>query len=198
MIIIDNFVKDEVLLKAMKEDKRFWENGYRWWDGWWQSESVDLRHKLIEYIYKDNCPFPIEIEQGGIGHGEGFEHWAGILSKDNIVTNGSAITKGDALNHHFDKDEDYWRETGIVRGPMLGTVYYPPMDEPQCEGGHLKIYNTKELDLTASYELIAPVPNRLVIFDAGKLHAVTEIKKGNRYAIAINIWSHKPSTEMEI
>ena len=24
----------------------------------------------------------IEIEQGGIGHGEGFEHWAGILSKD--------------------------------------------------------------------------------------------------------------------
>jgi len=63
------------------------------------------------------------------------------------------------------------------------------MDEPQCEGGHLKIYDTKEMDLTAPYELIAPVPNRLVIFDAGNhLHRVTEVTRGVRYAIAINIW----------
>ena len=71
------------------------------------------------------------------------------------------------------------------------------MNEPQCEGGHLKIYDTYEMDLTAPYELIAPVPNRLVIFDSNKLHAVTEITKGKRYAIAINLWDEKPDmTEM--
>ena len=51
------------------------------------------------------------------------------------------------------------------------------------------------MDLTAPYELIAPVPNRLVIFDASKLHAVTEITKGKRYAIAINLWDKKPSMD---
>ena len=101
------------------------------------------------------------------------------------------------MNHHFDKDEAHWHQTGEIKGPKLGTVYYPPMGEPQCEGGYLKIYDTHEMDLTAPYELIAPVPNRLVIFDACKLHAVTEITKGKRYAIAINLWDEKPDmTEM--
>ena len=41
------------------------------------------------------------------------------------------------------------------------------------------------------------MPNRLVIFDAGQLHAVTEITKGKRYAIAINLWEKQPDmTEM--
>ena len=70
------------------------------------------------------------------------------------------------------------------------------MDEIQCEGGYLKVYDTHENDRDAPYELIAPVPNRLVIFDATQLHAVTEVTEGNRYAIAINLWDRRPSTDM--
>ena len=193
MIVIDDFIQDEELISKIQKDEDFWKEGYRWWSGWWASNvPMQTRHELIETIWRTKCP---ETLQGTSV--EGFEHWTGILSKDKIITNGDAINKGYALNHHFDKDEAHWHETGEIKGPKLGTVYYPPMNEPQCEGGHLKIYDTYEMDLTAPYELIAPVPNRLVIFDANKLHAVTEITKGKRYAIAINLWDEKPDmTEM--
>jgi len=193
MIIIDDFIKDEEMISKIQKDEDFWKEGYRWWSGWWASNvPMQTRHELIETIWRTNCPEQLR----GLSL-EGFEHWTGILSKDKIITNGDAINKGYALNHHFDKDEAHWHQTGEIKGPKLGTVYYPPMNEPQCEGGYLKIYDTHEMDLTAPYELIAPVPNRLVIFDACKLHAVTEITKGKRYAIAINLWDEKPDmTEM--
>ena len=184
MIIIDDFVTDGNLLAKMKDvDSDFWKLGYHWWGGWWDSNSfMTVRHELIETIYRYDCPPQV--------HGidlQGFEHWCGILNKDNKIGN----EDGYALNHHFDKDEG----VGIGK-PKLGTVYYPPMDEPQCKGGYLKIYDSYTGDRDAPYELIAPVPNRLVIFDAAKMHAVTEITEGNRYAVAINLWDNKPTTEM--
>ena len=38
--------------------------------------------------------------------------------------------------------------------------------------------------------------NRLVIFDAGQLHAVTPVTKGTRKAIAINLWD-SPLTDAD-
>ena len=199
MIIIDDFIKDEKLIKKMKDlDGDFWKIGYHWWGGWWNSNSpMTLRHELIEYIWRDGCP--PQLHGMGIG---GFEHWVGILNKDKTIGN----EKGYALNHHYDKDEGGGKDS-----PIMGTVYYPPMGEPQCEGGYLKIYDStskvnnrqrhykdsETIRQECPYELIAPVPNRLVIFDATQLHAVTEIPKGNRYAIAINLWDSRPTTEME-
>ena len=52
LIVHDNFVDDRSLLNAIREDEEFWELGYNWWDGWWQSEASTLRHELIEFIYK--------------------------------------------------------------------------------------------------------------------------------------------------
>ena len=190
MIVIDDFIKSRDLLSRMKEDKDFWKEGYRWWSGWWNSDNpMDLRHELIETIWRHKCP----EQYIGIGL-EGFEHWVGVLNKDKIITNGLPENEGYALNHHFDKDEEHWDKTGEVITPKVGTVYYPPMG-PQCEGGYLKVYDTHTINYDAPYELIAPVPNRLVIFDAGKMHAVTEVTSGDRYAIAINLWNNKPSTK---
>ena len=43
-------------------------------------------------------------------------------------------------------------------------------------------------------ERIAAVPNRLIIFPAGKYpHKVTQVTRGTRYAIAINLWDIEPS-----
>ena len=43
-------------------------------------------------------------------------------------------------------------------------------------------------------EIIKPKFNRLLIFDAGCLHGVSQIKSGRRRAVAINLWDQKPTT----
>ena len=53
MIIIDDFIKDETLLSKIQKDENFWKEGYRWWKGWWNSNSpMDTRHELIETIWR--------------------------------------------------------------------------------------------------------------------------------------------------
>ena len=199
LIVHDNFVDDRSLLNAIREDEEFWKLGYNWWDGWWQSETSTLRHKLIKYIYKDYCPFPIE------GHGKGFEHWVGITTPDDEMK--ESFGQKWALPPHQDKDEAFWENhpQGKNKGdhpdsiinPMLGTVFYVVAPE---EGGHLKIWDSNNFhDITPDtpYELIKPRANRLIIFDAGKIHAVMPVTKGIRKAVAINLWDPKPSTEMK-
>ena len=139
LIVHDNFIDDWSLINRIKNDKDFWKMGYYWWDGWWQSETTTLRHELIEFIYKDYCPFPIK------GHGKGFEHWVGITTPEDEMK--EALGQKWALAPHQDKDEDYWvnHPKGKNRGdhqdsiktPMLGTVYYAEAPE---EGGHLNIW----------------------------------------------------------
>jgi len=205
MIIIDDFIKDKELWNDLQNDKKFWGLGYRWWGGWWQSEPTDLRHKLIEYVYKDNCPFPIDIEDGGMGHGKGFEHWVGITTPESETK--TIFNEVWSLAPHSDKDESYWHNhpQGKNRGdhmdslrfPMVGTVFY--VDAPE-EGGYLKIWDEHDfhkINKNTPYQLIQPKKNRLIIFDAGKVHAVTQVKKGLRRAVAINIWDPKPTTPME-
>ena len=50
MIIIDDFIKDEQLLKDIENDKTFFgPNGdFMWWDGWWNSEANTVKKRLIE------------------------------------------------------------------------------------------------------------------------------------------------------
>jgi hypothetical protein len=186
MIIIDDFVQDKELLTAIREDlnketPEFWGNygDYSWYEGWWEREPQNLRERLIKYIYGDNCPLNYDLNIAG------FEHWTGVQSA-------SDKTKEDHLKQHFDKDEDLWHFTGEVRRPVLGTVYYPI--EHDIDGGHLKYFDTYEVDFEVPSESIAPKPNRLVIFDAGKLHLVEQVTRGTRYAVAINLWDYKPVT----
>ena len=56
----------------------------------------------------------------------------------------------------------------------------------------LQLWDTYEVDTNCPYELIKPKFNRLIIFDAGKLHAVQEVTQGTRKAIAINLWGVAP------
>jgi Rps23 Pro-64 3,4-dihydroxylase Tpa1-like proline 4-hydroxylase len=71
------------------------------------------------------------------------------------------------------------------------------------EGGYLEYYEKYSPSRTLEDgsivwpeekpELIKPKWNRLIIFEAANLHAVTEIVSGRRRAIAINLWGHKPT-----
>jgi len=185
MIIIDDFVQDKRLLTKIALDNRFWTEGYHWWGGWWNEDISSIRHELITYIYRDNCPL-----KGNFGI-QGFEHWTGVYSAGDgkVVEN---LGGNYHLKHHFDKDEEQWGATGEIKRPTIGTIFYPDPATDEIEGGMLQLWDTYEVNVNGPYELIKPKFNRLIIFDAGKLHAVQEVTKGTRKAIAINLWEIAP------
>jgi hypothetical protein len=178
MIIIDNFIKDKEFLNEIRNDKTLFDTkGYHWWDGWWNSPADTIKKRLIQYIWRDNCP-PDHIYEL-----YGFEYWVGTYSASEV---GDGNT--DNLNMHFDKDEFWFKETGELRVPIMGTVFYPW--EHDIDGGYLEVFSKEGEEP----ERIAAVPNRLIIFPAGKYpHKVTQVTRGTRYAIAINLWDVEPS-----
>ena len=180
MIIIDEFVKDVSLLQDIEANKEefFSDNGnYYWWSGWWDSPADTLKKKLIQYMWSDNSPYkPVTVS--------GFEYWTGQFGPDQ----GS-----DYLNMHLDKDEALWKETGEISSPIIGTVFYPV--EMEIEGGYLEIFNH---GVDKEPERIEAKFNRLIIFDAGGTHhRVTQVTKGLRSAIAVNLWMPKPTGELK-
>ena len=191
MLVIDDFCRDTGLLERIAGDATFFEPGYHWWSGWWSphhnAQRMTPRLELIEYIWRFHTPDGFRGRRV-----TGFEHWAGTYDgadASHKVDHSEHGVRGHpifSLIPHMDKDEYHWRQTGEVVGPAIGTVFYPV--DHQCEGGYLRIYETHEVDFTAPYELIAPRFNRLVIFDATRLHAVEEVTQGVRKAIAINLW----------
>lgn len=194
MIVIDNFVKDVQLLKDIAEDPSFFNPGYNWWTGWWRTGDLpSTRHRLMSYIWRDHTP----QEYVGLDI-VGLEHWAGRYDgadqSHKVDQSNAPGVQGHpifSLIHHMDKDEHHWNQTGEIRTPAVGTIFYPV--DHDCDGGYLRIYDTHEVDLSAPYELIAPKFNRLIIFDPSQLHAVEEVTRGVRYAIAINLWEDMPS-----
>ena len=179
MIIIDGFVKDTDLLRQIQQSEEFWKLGYHWYDGWWNNVATTLRQHLITYIWRDHCPMHERISLSG------FEHWVGIYKANETVSNDGGEF---SLISHFDKDEKLWDSTGKIVTPKIGTIFYPDPCNNEMEGGYLKVWKTHDTDFNAPYELIEAKYNRLVIFDASQLHAVTPVTKGTRKAIAINLW----------
>ena len=171
MVILDNFITDQSLLDRIDNDDNFFgPNGdFMWWDGWWNSKANTLKKKLIEYIWCTNSPDRAHDISG-------FEYWTGVYGEDKPNKN---------LGSHFDKDELHFKKTGEVISPIRGTIFYPI--HSQFEGGYL------EIGCEGKTERIVAKSNRLIIFDAGyDLHRVTEVTKGTRYAIAINLWKSPP------
>ncbi len=202
MKIIDNFVKDRRLLNDMQDlsNKEFWHEGYSWWHN--SSPTITLRHRLIDYMWlqgKFELPEPLI----------GFEHWTGIYDAEEKISYQDHVdhshfehiqadkkgSKKFALIHHYDKDEGLYNDTGEIVSPSIGCIYYPILKQ-KCKGGKLRIYDAEpgEQAYDAPFETVDPVPNRLIIFNPGILHAVEQVTKGSRFAIAINLWSKALST----
>jgi Rps23 Pro-64 3,4-dihydroxylase Tpa1-like proline 4-hydroxylase len=87
-------------------------------------------------------------------------------------------------------------------GPKIGTVFYPCREIDEVKGGMLYIWDKYDhgnlspqgwvTNLTQEPQIISPKFNRLIIFDASKLHAVSHVRSGRRRAIAVNLWDKKP------
>lgn len=179
--IRDNFIKDEQLLKDIANDSTFFADPgvYYWWKGWFNEDpgyEPTIKQRLISEIWADNCPVS---ETWNIS---GFEYWTGIQTAD------KELGFKNNLGFHFDKDESWFKETGEIVRPVIGTVYYPP--QPEFEGGELIVHTAGK---DKAPDVIQTRPNRLIIFRAGEdVHAVDVVTKGTRKAIAINLWSEIP------
>jgi hypothetical protein len=179
IVVIDNFLKDENLIRSIKEDKKFFADPgvYYWWDGWWNSPADTTKKVLIEQMWRYNSPLYHGYKISGV------EYWTGIQT---------AMVESGHKNHlvrHFDKDEAWFDKTGEIVSPVIGTVYYPIVDET-FEGGELLIY-TEGADKAP--EVIKALPNRMIIFDAGTVvHEVAPVTSGTRKAIAVNLWTNIP------
>ena len=154
MIVLDNYIKDKILLNKIKNNSVFLETGFMWWDGWWSSSCNTLKKNLIEYIWKDNSPcFYDNIK--------GFEYWCNTLKK------------GQGLPIHFDKDEKIYEDTKKIVGPTVGCIYYP--FDNHIEGGYLEIYPKGK---NKEPERLVPKFNRLVVFDTGSCeHGVSIVNQ---------------------
>jgi hypothetical protein len=105
------------------------------------------------------------------------------------------------LDWHIDKDEVSYRENGRYSLPLLSTVFYPHVS---CAGGELLVADNPPVTQEQtgppphfrSVISVPPVLNRLVIFSPGILHRINPLE-GERYSLAVNLWSHEPLTTQE-
>jgi len=92
IVVIDNFLKDENLIRSIKEDKKFFADPgvYYWWDGWWNSPANTIKKRLIEQMWRYNSPLYHGYQISGV------EYWTGIQT---------AVVESGHKNHlvrHFD------------------------------------------------------------------------------------------------
>jgi hypothetical protein len=176
--VFDNFL-DENLLNEIKNDPTFFQDPgvYYYWGAPWNGEPANtLKKRLIEKIWLTGSPLSISYQING------FEYWTGIQTAN------PELGHKNVLGTHYDKDEAWFAKTGEIVTPVIGTVFYPGIEE--FEGGDLAVY-TDGLD--KSPEIVKAKPNRLIIFQAGQdVHEVLPVTKGTRHAIAINLWQGVP------
>ena len=161
MIVVDNFLPDNDWAHFNNEDNWKFRHKNTW---------VDINHDP-EYFYEGlsrmiwNFFAPDHSKWCA-----GYEYWTNILSK--------SVQMG----WHQDKDEALYKLNGDIVVPIMGSVLYAEHDN--LEGGYLELEG-KEI------ERIAPIPNRLVIFNAAEFHRVSDITQGTRRVFACNLWNRK-------
>lgn len=168
MMIIDNFIKDTRLLQTLN-NPTLWTNEpfSGWYEGWWERKPETFWERIIYNIWKH---YP------DVAAAKGFEWW----------TNTHV---GGTLDWHQDKDEELCTQMNRVICPEQGIVFYPYQHD--VEGGFLEIARKDDLD---AIERIAPIYNRLVMFDPSNYHRVSKVYSGQRRAFVVNLWmNHKPS-----
>lgn len=210
MIVIDNFLKDDLYSEMLADTSFFPESmgdgekiatelnsyhyeqascyaPYMFWDGWWRSPANTLKKRIVQTIWENNLTAPKEDILG-------FEYWT------------RTFLPGQFLDLHVDEDTFMYEESKTFQGPSNGCILYG-INNPQ--GGFIELHTASAPLVDGSTaalerenidkakadiddrERIAYRGNRLVIFDSGHvLHATTPAKSGIRQVLVVNVW-HK-------
>ena len=175
MIVVDNYIKDKILIDELKNEK-FWSSldQLNWWDGWWKIEPRNSCENFIKIVWKQFTNIENKVA--------GFEYWSNVHQI------------GDGLNWHVDKDEKLMKEKKELVMPSMGIVYYAISEE--LDGGYLEIANSPDRNNIeySKIERLKPVENRLIMFNPSYPHRVSPINTGRRRAIIVNAWPKKPYT----
>ena len=148
-------------------------------------ENKTIMGKIAKRIYEKirvNCKVEISKKSG-------LEIWININKKHGL---------------HYDCDEALRKLTGLIKHPILSSVYY--LEVPD-QGGQLVLYKNatkkalqdvyggnKESKELGKPEIIRPKQNNLVVFDSKIPHYVEGWMKGKtRISIAANLWLEKPT-----
>jgi len=122
----------------------------------------------------------------------GYEYWLNINKQQ---------------DYHFDCDEGLRQKHGILRFPIVSTVFYISCPEQSySKKGDLmlhkeqvniksihNVYSKKApLELSSEFQLVSAKENRLVYFPPKIPHKVTKWEEGERSSLAINFWNHRP------
>lgn len=180
--VVDDFIKDEVVLKQL-QDPKVWEacdkDNLRWWDG--KSKPKNIWEQLAKQIWEDRDEFQTAA---------GFEYWCNIIQDQKN------------LPWHIDKDEAEFAKNDKLITPLMGAVYYG-FDHHFDKGTgmlHLVDADVNDNPLDFEYERrsevleISPEFNRMIMFNASKWHRVTGVTNGARYTFAVNADRLKPRT----
>lgn len=169
MIIKDNFIRDESLLKDLRAEAKVLTGGLKETSksspSFWKNfniDAVNTTEKVCQIVFDKFCE---------TSEYQGFEYWLNCLLP----------SESDALGWHSDKDECLLEQQGRYVCPSIGMVLYLHEEDP--EGGYLEI-STEE-------EPIEATPNRFVLFNPAVPHRVTPTKKP-RLTLAANVWKKAP------
>jgi len=209
LFVIDNFIKDQHLIEAIKGDpeffpaamdgtnigefNNFYHDGaascfapYMFWEGWQKEAPNTLRKQVIEAIWRDASYLPIPESEI-----LGFEYWC------------RTFNQGQYLNVHVDEDSFAYEDERIFNACLIGCVWY---GFTECASGFLELHNNyitgspkNALESENFLPLSSPLdqrerisykPNRLVVFNAGRrIHGTTAVQEGTRQVMVVNLWS---------
>lgn len=201
MIVFDDFISDENIIRQINEprthdEKNFWRGEFDLYKGWEKSGTGCLVHEFIKHIFTDNR---LESQNAGVNF---YEFWTNTINPQNVQER-----HGEAwgMSPHFDKDECLYRYKDIYHHPKIGIVYYGSKDIERVVGGEFCFWPEvdtsfdlrEEVALPSNYKVVSPVFNRLILFDASKLHGVKEVEFGTRKVIAVNLWEEKPFNDYD-
>lgn len=175
MIVIDNFLQPEIFM--LLQNEKYWQKPLplnfvaREKDnfsnvylsivksGWSAASKLD---PTIKKVYEER---------------KGIELWTHILGPNE---------KDNGLDWHIDKDERLFEETGKIKTPLYGSIFYCHQEINLIDDmGMLELGTPPEI------ERIKPLPNRLVIFKSNTPHRVTpRTLSSPRRSIISNIWDY--------
>lgn len=175
MIVIDNFLQPEVFM--LLQNEKYWEKPLPLNFVAREKDNFDNVYlSIVKHGWSAASKLDPTIKKS-YEERKGIELWTHILGPNE---------KDNGLDWHIDKDEKLYEETGKIKTPLYGSIFYCHQEINLIDDmGMLELGTPPEI------ERIKPLPNRLVIFKSNTPHRVTPgTQSSPRRSIISNLWDY--------
>ena len=175
MIVIDNFLQPEVFM--LLQNEKYWEKPLPLNFIAREKDNFDNVYlSIVKHGWSAASKLDPTIKRS-YEERKGIELWTHLLGPNE---------KDNGLDWHIDKDEKLYEETGKIKTPLYGSIFYCHQEINLIDDmGMLELGTPPEI------ERIKPLPNRLVIFKSNTPHRVTPgTQSSPRRSIISNLWDY--------